>query len=115
MPHAWLYRHDNGSEISALDLCGHGRFTILTGPGGEAWAEAAKDVAAELGLGLVAHVIGLRQRNVDYSGEWARVYEIRDSGCLVVRPDHHVAWCTTAMSGDPRADLGRVLKRILGG
>ena len=113
LPHAWLYRHDNGAEVSTLDLCGHGRFTLLTGLGGEAWVAAAQKVAAELGIELVTHVIGPRQTYVDHSGEWARASEIRDSGCLLVRPDHHVCWRATRLSEAPAQDLTRVLRQIL--
>lgn len=113
LPHAWLYRRDNGAETSTLDLCGKGRFTILTGLGGEAWAEAAARVADRLGIDLVTHVIGPRQPYVDHGGDWARICEIRDSGCLLVRPDQHVAWRATAMTEDPEGDLFRVLRQVL--
>ena len=33
LPHAWLFAQD-GSRLSTLDLCGKGRFTVLTGIGG---------------------------------------------------------------------------------
>lgn len=113
LPHAWLYRRDTGAETSTLDLCGKGRFTILTGLGGEAWAEAAAKVADRLGIDLVTHVIGPRQPYVDHGGDWARICEIRDSGCLLVRPDQHVAWRATAMTEDPEGDLFRVLRQVL--
>jgi 2,4-dichlorophenol 6-monooxygenase len=114
LPHVWVYRSDTGAEVSTLDLCGHGRFTLLTGLGGEAWAEAAAQVAAELGIEIVPHVIGPRQPFVDHSGDWARASEIRDSGCLLVRPDHHVCWRAEGASASPKADLQRVLRAILG-
>lgn len=113
LPHVWLYRQDNGAAVSTLDLCGHGRFTLLTGLGGEAWVEAAEKVAADLGIPLSAHVIGPRQTYVDHSGDWARASEVRDSGCVLVRPDHHVCWRATQMTDDPAADLGRVLRAVL--
>ncbi len=113
LPHVWLYRHDNGAEVSTLDLCGHGRFTLLTGLGGEAWVEAAVRVADTLGIEIVTHVIGPRREYVDHSGEWARLAEICDSGCLLVRPDHHVCWRATSRADDPEAELQRALKHIL--
>jgi 2,4-dichlorophenol 6-monooxygenase len=113
LPHAWLYRHDNGAEVSTLDLCGKGRFTLFTGLGGEPWVAAAARVAADLGLDLVSHVIGPRCDYIDHSGDWARISEIRDSGCLLVRPDHHVCWRAPAMTEAPEADLLRVLRQVL--
>ena len=113
LPHAWLYRRDTGAAVSTLDLCGHGQFTLLTGLGGEPWVEAAGEVAADLGLEIATRVIGPRQTFIDHSGDWARASEIRDAGCLLVRPDHHVCWRAEAMSATPKAELLRVLRAVL--
>jgi 2,4-dichlorophenol 6-monooxygenase len=50
---------------------------------------------------------------VDHVGDWARASEISDTGCVLVRPDHHVAWRAEEMTGEPRADLARVLNTVL--
>lgn len=113
LPHAWVFAHDSGAQVSTLDLTGHGRFTILTGIGGEGWAKAAQTVGGELDLPITVHLIGPRRDYVDHTGDWARASEITDSGCVLVRPDQHVAWRSEAMSDDPEADLRRVLGRIL--
>lgn len=113
LPHAWVYRHADGAEVSTLDLCGNGRFTLLTGLGGEEWASAAEKVAMDLGIDIVVHVIGPRKTYVDHSGDWARVSEIRDDGCLVVRPDHHVAWRSVTKSSSPDTELMRVFRLLL--
>ena len=113
LPHAWLYRHDDGGRVSTLDLCGRGRFALLTGLGGEPWVRAAAAVAGEMGIELASHVIGPRQEHVDHSGDWARLSEIGDDGCLLVRPDHHVAWRATGMAEAPQQELRRVLRQIL--
>jgi 2,4-dichlorophenol 6-monooxygenase len=113
IPHVWLFEHDTGEQFSTLDLCGKGRFTIFTGIGGEAWETAAAEVGPEFGLDLQVHVIGPRRRIVDHTGDWARAREITDSGCVLTRPDQHVAWRAERMSDDPAGDLRRVLKKIL--
>ena len=113
LPHAWVYEHDSGAKHSTLDLCGRGLFTVLTGIGGEAWCAAAEAVGQELNLNIRCHVIGPRQRYVDHVGEWARAAEISDSGCLLVRPDQHVAWRLEELASDPEAELRRVLRSIL--
>ncbi len=113
LPHTWLF-DANGRRISTLDLCGGGQFTLLTGIGGEAWVTAAQSEAARRGIALRTHVIGPRQAIADHSGDWARAREIADTGCLLVRPDHHVAWRCAALTADPAADLARVLTAILG-
>jgi len=112
LPHVWLYTPD-GKKVSTLDLTGHGAFSLLTGIGGEAWEEAARAIGDTLGCTVNVHLIGPRRAIQDHSGDWARASEIRDSGCVLVRPDHHVAWRAEEMVGDPAADLRRVLTTIL--
>ena len=112
LPHAWVFDNGNG-KASTLDLCGHGRFTVLTGIGGERWVEAAGRISAELGLPIATHVIGPRQAWQDHYGDWARAREVGDAGVILVRPDHHVAWRSDGMVADPDAELRRVLTTIL--
>ena len=113
LPHVWVFDHDTGAQVSTLDLCGGGAFTLLTGIGGEAWCAAAETEAARLGLSLRCHVIGPRQAFVDHTGDWSRASEVGDTGCLLIRPDHHVAWRSASLTEDPEADLRRVLSQIL--
>ena len=112
LPHAWVFDNGNG-KASTLDLCGHGRFTVLTGIGGERWVEAAGRISAEFGLPIATHVIGPRQAWQDHYGDWARAREVGDAGVILVRPDHHVAWRSDGMVADPDAELRRVLTTIL--
>ena len=113
LPHVWVFdRH--GASHSTLDLVGHGKFAVLTGIGGEAWVEAAKKLAAERGIEIVATVIGPRRDYEDHVGDWARAREISDSGCLLVRPDQHVGWRALKASANAYEDLSRALGAILG-
>jgi len=113
LPHAWVYDRQGGKH-STLDLCGRGEFTILTGIGGQGWVAAAKAAGEALGLPLRAVTIGPRADYEDHVGEWDKVREIRDGGCILVRPDHHVAWRSHAADTDPTSTLTRVLRQILG-
>ncbi len=113
LPHVWVFDHDSGDQYSTLDLVGQGAFTILTGIGGEAWRDAAQTVGAELGMDLRVHVIGPRQKYVDHTGDWARARDIADTGCILVRPDQHVAWRVAELSDDPAGELRRVLTKVL--
>ena len=113
VPHVWDYDHDTGERFSTLDLTGRGRFTILTGIGGEGWEEAANAIGEEMGIDLSVHVIGPRRQYVDHVGDWARAREVTDSGCVLVRPDHHVAWRIDTMPDDPKAELARVFAKVL--
>ena len=112
LPHVWVF-DAAGGKVSTLDLAGKGRFTILTGIGGQGWIDAARVVGNELGIDIACRTIGPRQQWQDYTGDWARASEVRDSGVVLVRPDHHVAWRAEAKAADPAAELRRVLKSIL--
>jgi len=113
LPHVWVFDR-NGARQSTLDLTGKGRFTLITGIGGEAWIAAAEALSQTLGLPIRTLRIGPRCAVEDHGGDWARAREITDAGCLLVRPDHHVAWRSATLSADPKADLSRVLNAILG-
>lgn len=112
LPHVWVFAAD-GSKVSTLDITGKGRFTILTGIGGQGWIDAARIVGDELGIDIACRTIGPRQQWQDYTGDWSRASEVRDSGVVLVRPDHHVAWRAEAKVADPAAELRRVLKSVL--
>lgn len=114
LPHVWVFDHDTSAKVSSLDLCGNGAFTLLTGPGGEAWEVAAQTIGAEFDLPITVHLIGPRRKHADHTGDWARASEISDNGCVLVRPDHHVAWRAEELAHDPEAELRRVLTSILG-
>ena len=109
LPHAWVFDAD-GKQHSLLDLCGRGQFTLLTGIGGELWVKAAE----QMPIAIRTHIIGPRQNYVDHTGDWARLSEISDSGVILVRPDHHVAWRTESLMDSPEIELRRVLSSILG-
>ncbi len=113
IPHVWVFSKD-GKQHSTLDITGKGKFTLITGIGGDDWVKAAQAAGKELGLDIVTRVIGPRRDFEDHVGDWARAREIGDTGCLLVRPDHHVAWRAFAMSKTPASDLAAALKKILG-
>ncbi|MEZ5651590.1 MAG: FAD-dependent monooxygenase [Burkholderiaceae bacterium] len=113
LPHVWVYDRSGGRH-STLDLCGGGRFSLLTGIGGEAWETAARTVGGKLGIDIAVHVIGPRRELEDLVGDWARASEITDSGAVLVRPDHHVCWRAGKMVADPVVELRRVLQSVLG-
>jgi 2,4-dichlorophenol 6-monooxygenase len=112
LPHAWVFS-DSGAKVSTLDLTGHGKFTLLTGIGGQGWIDAARIVGKECGIEIEAHVIGPRQHWQDFTGDWANVREVRDSGIILVRPDHHVSWRRDRISDDSVGELRRVMASIL--
>jgi 2,4-dichlorophenol 6-monooxygenase len=113
LPHVWVFDRDN-REVSTLDLTGRGRFALFTGIGGEAWAEAAREIAAETDIDIVAHVIGPGRDYQDYAGDWANTREIEEAGCILVRPDQFVAYRHLVAATDAKAKLTEALSRVLG-
>ncbi|WP_434666726.1 FAD-dependent monooxygenase [Paraburkholderia sp. A3BS-1L] len=112
IPHAWIQR--DAALVSTLDLVGHGAFTVLTGPGGEAWIDAARQMGEEFGVDVKAVSIAHGTGTFDAYGDWVRQRGIEDHGCLLVRPDRFVAWRSEALADDPAGELRRVFSQILG-
>ena len=102
LPHAWI-EHD-GRRVSTLDLAGHGRFSLLTGPGGGfgRWRRAADAAGRALGLEIAVHQLA----------DWSALRGVDPSGALLVRPDRHLAWC--AQRPDDDTQLLPALSSILG-
>jgi 2,4-dichlorophenol 6-monooxygenase len=112
LPHVWLQHR--GEQISTLDLADYGGFTLIIGIGGKAWADAAKALAAELGVPIKSACVGLRQEFDDPLGEWTRMREVSDRGCLLVRPDRFIAWRSAALPDDPVDELRGAMLSALG-
>ncbi|CAM3912891.1 FAD-dependent monooxygenase [Nocardiopsis rhodophaea] len=112
LPHAWLTAGTR--NLSTLDLGGQGRFTLITGIGGQCWADAARLAGKEFGLDIATAVIGPGQEYEDPYGDWARLREIAESGALLVRPDNHVAFRSFDNAEDAAGILARALGRLLG-
>ena len=62
---------------------------------------------------MAAHVIGPAREYQDLYEDWARAREVGEDGCVLVRPDMHVAWRANGMADDPAAELLSVLSRVL--
>jgi 2,4-dichlorophenol 6-monooxygenase len=112
LPHCWV--EHRGRKVSTIDLAGKGRFTLLTGIGGESWAKAAATVSGRTGVSIAAFVVGPGREVLDLYDDWAALSEVSERGCVLVRPDLHVAWRSHDLAADPTAALARVLDAILG-
>lgn len=112
LPHAWLnLKH---KQISTLDLVGKGRFTLLIGVGGDKWRIAAAVTAASMDIDLSVVSIGGPNCNAqDVYGRWHDLSGISDSGCLLVRPDRHIAWRQQDDQNATAAELTQILCQIL--
>ena len=112
LPHIWLF-DESGARHSTLDLSGKGRFSLFTGIGGEAWEDAATSLGSELNINIEVFIIGPRHHWLDHTGDWSSINEISDSGCLLVRPDHHICWRCPVLPSSPSDELSRALRSIL--
>ncbi len=112
VPHARL--EQDGVPVSSLDLVDDLGFALLTGVGGEAWAQAAAEISARAGVTVRVHVIGGRAGVTDPYGEWASLREVETTGCVLVRPDRHVAWRSMRFSTDSTQRLPAVVEQALG-
>ena len=111
LPHAWVQQGHR--QVSTRDLCGQGRFTLLTGISGGAWAEAARAVSERLGVEIVPVVMGPGQATEDLWGDWTRLREIDESGALLVRPDIFIGYRAHTLPVNPTAALEAAMRQIL--
>jgi 2,4-dichlorophenol 6-monooxygenase len=112
LPHAWI--GDHRQKRSTLDFAPSTRFTLFTGIAGTPWADAAREVAAELRIPLEPVVIGPGRDAEDLYFDWARVRGIDEGGAILVRPDKIIAFRSRTLVDDPAAALGEALRTILG-
>jgi 2,4-dichlorophenol 6-monooxygenase len=112
LPHAWLDRA--GERVSTHDLVPLGGFALITDPSGLDWMNAAARIAAETGVAIRTVRIGEGGETSDRSGAWARLRQVDDGGCVLVRPDNHVGFRAIGRSANAEADLRAAFDRILG-
>lgn len=113
VPHAWLNTPGTLKPISTIDITGKGRFTLLTGIGGEAWKRAAVAVSRVTNVPISAYSIGFRQDYYDSLYEWTKLREVGESGCVLVRPDRFIAWRSQELTGTCEEELLHVVRSIL--
>lgn len=115
LPHVWLHTPIPGEIVSTLDLCGKGKFSILTGIGGQGWVAAAEQISKELSVPISATTIGFGQEKTDPSFHWEDMRGVEEDGCVLVRPDLFVGWrAEKAMDGGETTKLRKVMQQILG-
>jgi 2,4-dichlorophenol 6-monooxygenase len=113
LPHVWV--EHRGVRKSTLDLAGKGRFTLLTGLGGDAWKAAAAAVEAEYGVAVTLFTIGPAGCDaLDIYADWYFQSEVEEDGCVLVRPDNFVAWRARNVVADASSTLVEVFGRLLG-
>lgn len=113
LPHAELEDLD-GHRLPLMNLVQPGEFLLIAGEDGEAWCEAARQIAETSRIRLRAVRIGHLEGDYrDPRCTWLRHREIRPQGALLVRPDRFVAWRSIDGSTNPTGELHSAISRIL--
>jgi 2,4-dichlorophenol 6-monooxygenase len=102
IPHAWLI-DARGVRISTLDVVGKGKYSLVTGLSGQAWATAAE----RMNLPFMRTVVIGEKACQDVYCDWTRQREMDEAGALLVRPDGFIAWRHT--SGVDDADTASAM------
>jgi 2,4-dichlorophenol 6-monooxygenase len=112
LPHAWFDRLDE--RVSTHDLLRPGRFLLLAGHRGHAWADAAGTVSAQTGVPIDAVLAGPGAELQGGDGSWYALRGHDDAGAVLVRPDGHVGYRAATAAPDTTAALGGAVRTILG-
>jgi putative polyketide hydroxylase len=110
-PHVWIER--DAARLSTVDLFDGRRFTLLAGPEGGAWCNAARAAAERLGAPLDALTISAAASLADGEGRWLATYGLERDGVVLVRPDGYVAWRKASAPADPFVEVSGALERVL--
>ncbi|MGL5819542.1 MAG: FAD-dependent monooxygenase [Phycicoccus sp.] len=111
-PHVEL-RVDDGSTISVLDLFEAG-FTLLTFSEPRQWADVATSAGTELGVTVRRVGPGLDLEPAEPGVDVERLYGVRPTGAVLVRPDGFVAWRAVEAPDQPAVVLRSALDTALG-
>jgi 2,4-dichlorophenol 6-monooxygenase len=101
LPHGWVEL--DGRRVSTLDLIAVDQPTLLVGPHGAQWLEAAGDDVRGLQIGRDV---------IDRNDWWTTTADMSAHGALLVRPDQHIAFRSRAVVADARAALAQALAAI---
>lgn len=113
LPHVWLAR--GGTPVSTHGLLRNGTFLLLADPSaGADWRAAAEAVGRDLGVAVDVRVVGPGGDLEDRDGLWRTGRGHADGGCVLVRPDAHVAYRTAGLLDGHAAALELALRAALG-
>lgn len=110
-PHFWA--RSRSGPVSSIDHFDGSGFTLLTGTEGHAWIAAFDRAVRDCGLSGVAYRVGPGM-DLEPETDWLALYQISQSGAVLVRPDGHVAFRATAVTRDPVAALDAAIRKSMG-
>ena len=98
-----------------MDLVAPGRLLLIAGEDGQAWVDAAQDLALGKDIPIDAIRIGDADGDyVDFRSTWTMLRGHSEQGAILVRPDRFVAWRTASLSADPASELDAAIASVLG-
>ena len=110
--HFWLNGND-GRRLSSIDLY-DGGFKVFTGIHGSCWIEACREIPRVLSVSISGVQIGTAGFQPAAGQEdWTSVFEIEDSGAVLIRPDGHIAARWKRGSAQASALLIAALRQVL--
>ena len=110
-PHLWLKTPEG--RKSSLDLF-EDSFVLLAGEQGQPWVEAAGQLQRHAKVPLKAFRVGAGCELEPEGASFGSTYGVEPDGCVLVRPDGHVAYRSARAVKDPVAQLEGALDQILG-
>jgi len=112
LPHAYVER--SNERIALSSLVSTGKFLVLAPDDGQAWVDAANELAEQYDLPIVAATVGeIETDYVDVRYSWMKYREIGPDGVLVVRPDRYIAYRSKTAVANPKATLEDVFRTVL--
>lgn len=102
LPHGWVIQR--ARRVSTLDLIAIDRLTLLVGPSGNDWIDAAD--AMKLSFVRIGGDVA------DPDNWWQNVAAMEHDGALLVRPDQHVAFRAARSSPDPKQGLDPAIAAV---
>jgi 2,4-dichlorophenol 6-monooxygenase len=112
LPHAWIERE--GNRIALNTLVRDGEFVLIAGENGQAWIDASKRIAEQLGIDLATIRLGILSGDyIDVRCAWTKQREIGPEGAVLVRPDRYIGFRSTRGVENHEAVLEAALRRIL--
>ncbi|MDB5875444.1 MAG: 2-polyprenyl-6-methoxyphenol hydroxylase [Ramlibacter sp.] len=112
-PHFWGRTAQQRIRVSSVMLF-DGGFTLLAGPQGQAWVDAARALAGTSPLPAIkAWRVAADGDLAPESVDFCALYGIGADGAVLVRPDGHVAWRVPGAAADPGRALREALDRTL--
>jgi putative polyketide hydroxylase len=105
-PHAWVMLR--GRTISTLDLF-EMDFVLLTGQRSGTWRAAALGLDTARMPSVTVYQVGA---DLAADARFHAVYDVGDTGAVLVRPDGHVGWRAEAEPDDPASQLASVMTEL---